>query len=132
MRAGKPFVATNLNGESTMDQYVANVRKYRSLATPQTVEEGRRWYPAMHAVMRAHADTSGLSVDQCAGIYAACSINTPWNRNIALAAQAIADHAAGNPALVNGGTLGMVVNKCRAIVSGADIDQSLSQDEAKA
>lgn len=107
---------------STHDDYVSNILAYYDRASDAERADGAEWYPAMYRIMREHAETSGLTVGQVAAIYAATSINTPWARNLALAAQAIADGG------LNGGTLGMVCRKVNAIIAGADIDTTLTAD----
>jgi hypothetical protein len=102
--------------------YVTSILSVYDRADADAVRDGEDWYPAMFRLMREHAATSGLSVRQCAAIYAATSINTPWARNLELAARAIADGG------LSGGTLGMVVRKVNAIVAGADIDGTLTSD----
>lgn len=108
--------------------YVANIRAVRSMADDDAVRDGRAWYPGMAAIMAAHADETGLTPRQCAAIYAACSINTPWARNLSLAAGALADYAAGREAFATGGTLRMVIEKVYGILTGADIDTTLAAD----
>lgn len=102
--------------------YVDNIRAFYNRASADDIRDGRTWYPAMARIMREHSVRSGLRVAQCAAIYAATSINTPWSRNLALAAQSINDHESGNVALVNGGTLTMVVAKVRNVIASATDD----------
>jgi len=102
--------------------YVTSILHYYDAATDAERADGADWYPAMHRLMREHSTVSGMTVRQCAAIYAATSINTPWARNLELAARAIADGG------LTSGTLGMVVRKVNAIVAGADIDSTLTAD----
>lgn len=106
----------------TDTDYVTNILAYYDRATPDAVRDGQEWYPAMYRIMREHARKSPYSAAQCAAVYAATSINTPWARNLALAAQSIADGG------LYAGTLTMVRNKVNAILSGADIDSALTSD----
>jgi hypothetical protein len=111
--------------------YVSNIRSFYDRASAQDIIDGRTWYPSMARIMREHANRSGLRVRQCAAIYAATSINTPWSRNLALAAQSINDYENGYDALRNGGTLRMVVSKVRRIIASTDdtdIDAILTKD----
>lgn len=100
-----------------------NIRIYRELATDQQIIEGQRWYADMTANIVGHSANSSFSVDQVAGIFAACSINTPWTRNVELAMKAIAESG-----LVNG-TLKMVVSKVNNIIAGKDIAATLTSDK---
>jgi hypothetical protein len=104
------------------DAFVGNIVATFERATDAMLADGADWYPAMFRIMREHAALTSLSVAQCAAIYAATSINTPWARNLALAAQAIAEGG------LHAGTLTMVRNKVNAIINGADIDATLSAD----
>jgi hypothetical protein len=104
--------------------YVESILTVYDKATPADIADGADWYPAMFRLMREHSHVSGLSVRQCAAIYAATSINTPWRRNLVLAAEAIANFG------LQGGTLGMVVRKVNAIIAGDDIDTTLTSDPA--
>jgi hypothetical protein len=114
--------------EYGVDQIVANIRAMRAEATEEDVRDGRAWYPGMLSVMAAHANDTGLSVAQCAAVYAACSINTGWAQNLRNGAGALADFAAGREPFANGGTLGMIIDKVRRIIAGEDIDATLSAD----
>ena len=120
----KAFVAT----DSMRTGWIANILATYRRADEALLADGRAWYPGMHAVMRAHADETGLTVRQCAAIYAANSINTPWARNVSLASGALADIRDGRAPYANGGTLGMIIRKVSAIIDGADIDTTLSAD----
>lgn len=102
--------------------YVASIRHYWAQADAATVAEGRAWYPAIVRTVRREARASGYSVAQVAAVYAANSINTPWDRNQTLASRAIAERG------MVGGTLGMVVRKVNAILAGEDIDSTLTAD----
>jgi hypothetical protein len=100
-----------------------------SRATPAEVATGSDWYPAMAAVMAEHARVTGLTPHACAAVYAATSINTPWQRNLALAARGLADYADGRPILADGGTLGHSIRTARAAVAAPDsagIDAALT------
>lgn len=105
------------------DNHVSNILAVYDRATETELRDGATWYPSMARIMREHAATSNYTSEQCAAVYAANSINTPWARNIALAAKAIADNG------MTGGTLGMVVRKVNAILNGADIDATLTSDK---
>lgn len=109
----------------TTDEYVANILATFDVATPEQVRDGAEWYPAMARIMREHATVTGLSVAQCAGVYAATSINTSWSINLTLAARALADGS------LNGGTLTMVCDKVNAIIGGSDIDTTLTSDDKR-
>lgn len=111
-----------------MDNLVSNIRSMRATASKQDVRDGRAWYSGMLSIMAAHASETGLSIDQCAAVYAATSINTGWAQNLKNGAGALADYAAGNTPFANGGTLGMIISKVRAIIDGAEIDATLSTD----
>jgi hypothetical protein len=102
--------------------YIESILATYDKASEQDIADGTEWYPAMFRLMREHSKRSGYTVAQCAAVYAATSINTPWKRNLVLAAQAIAEHG------LHAGTLGMVCRKVNAILSGADIDSSLTAD----
>lgn len=117
---------------TTEQEYIDNIRSFYDRASDQDIIDGRTWYPSMARIMREHATISGLRVAQCAAVYAATSINMPWARNLALAAQAIHDYEAGYIALRNGGTLTMVVDKVRRIIASnddADINIILTSDK---
>jgi hypothetical protein len=103
--------------------YIDNILAVFDSADEQAVREGTEWYSAMAVIMREHSRLSGYSVAQCAAVYAANSINTPWTRNLALAASAIDNRGMSN------GTLGMVIRKVNAILQGSDIDSTLSKDK---
>lgn len=107
--------------------YVDNILSVWNARTYDQERDGREWYVAMARIMREHAIKSGLTVAQCAAIYAATSINTSWSINLSLAARSIEDRG------LYGGTLGMVCDKVNAIidhgyVSDATIDGILSAD----
>lgn len=104
------------------EDMVANILSVWSVADEVARRDGAEWYPAMFRIMREHATVSGYTVAQCAAVYAANSINTPWARNIALASAAIADRG------MTGGTLGMIVRKVNAILAGGDLDSALTSD----
>lgn len=106
---------------STTD-YIANILSVYDRASDEQRRDGIDWYPAMTRIMREHAAQSEFSIRQCAAVYAATSINTPWARNMVLAAQALKDGS------LNAGTLGMVCRKVNAILAGEDIDSTLSAD----
>src|SRR5688500_4310382 len=120
----KKFVAT----DDMRETWRANILATYRLASDALLADGRAWYPGMSAIMSAHAAETGLSVAQCAAIYAANSINTPWQRNIALAAGVLADISAGNTPYASGGTLRMIIDKVSRIIAGEDIDNTLSAD----
>lgn len=107
------------------DEYVSRILATYDAATPEQVRDGAEWYPAMARIMREHAAITGLSVAQCAGVYAATSINTSWSINLTLAARALSDGS------LNGGTLSMVCDKVNAIIGGADIDATLTTDDKR-
>lgn len=75
---------------------VRNILAVYDAATPEQLAEGASWYPSMNRLMREHAATSTLTVEQVAGIYSATSPNTTFAHNLALATRAIADFNAGN------------------------------------
>lgn len=102
--------------------YTDNILAVYDSATLDQIGDGADWYPAMRRIMREHSATSGLTVRQCAAIYAATSINTPWSRNLALAAKAIEDGG------LHAGTLSMVCRKVNDIIDGADIDTTLTSN----
>lgn len=112
------------NAPFCADDYVTSILAVFDTATPAAIADGTEWYPAMHRIMREHAARSGMTARQCAAIYAATSINTPWKRNMVLAAQAIADGG------LHAGTLGMVCRKVNGIIAGNDIDSTLTSDPA--
>jgi hypothetical protein len=114
--------------EYGMDDLVSNIRSMRASADPDAVRDGRAWYPGMVAIMAAHASDTGLSIEQCAAVYAATSINTGWSQNLKNASAALADYGAGILPFANGGTLGLIISKVRAIIAGADIETTLSAD----
>lgn len=130
--AVKATVKATDDRENAAVDYVANIRAARASASAEFVRDGNAWYPGMAAIMNAHADATGLTVAQCAAIYAANSINTPWQRNIALASGALSDYAAGIAPFANGGTLGMIIRKCHAVIAATDdsaLDNILSADK---
>lgn len=93
-------------------------------ATDDDRANGHNWYRDMVRTIADQAQSSSLTVSQCAAIYAANSINTPWVRNIKLATLAIAQNG------MSGGTLGMIVRKVNAIIDGHDIETTLTADPA--
>lgn len=102
--------------------YVNSILDYYDRADSEALKDGANWYPAMHRIMKEHARTSSVTVAQAAAIYAATSINTPWARNLELAARAIAENG------LTDGTLTMVRRKVAAILAGDDIDTALTAD----
>lgn len=102
--------------------YETNIRSYYERASADQVGEGRAWYRNMAHDLQAEGDRSGLRLAQVAAVYAANSINTPWQRNLALAHRAISDHMAGRDALIDGGTLGMIIGKVRAAIAATSDD----------
>lgn len=103
--------------------YLSAILSTYDAATPDQVNAGTLWYRDMAATMLEHSLTSNLSIAQCAAIYAATSINTPWKRNVQLARIAI------NDGKLERGTLKMVLRKVNAIIAGCDIDTTLTKDK---
>lgn len=102
--------------------YVSSILHHYDMATDGQRAAGADWYPAMAREMAALARESGYSVEQVAAVFAANSINTPWQRNLLLARAAIADRG------MTRGTLSIIVRKVNAILAGADIDSTLTSD----
>ncbi len=75
----------------THDELVANLREWRSTATPAQVEEGREWYPSMSILIAEVAsdafDATGDAVphELAAGVFAAYSQNATWKANVTMA-----------------------------------------------
>jgi len=101
---------------------VAAILRTYDRADDDAIRSGADWYPAMARRMAEHANATGYTVAQCAGVYAANSTNTPWARNLRLASAALADRG------MTGGTLSSVVAKVNAILAGGDLAAILSPD----
>jgi hypothetical protein len=111
-----------------------NVRHYYNVTNDNDRAIGRAWYPGMHAVLSAHAADTGLSVEQCADVYAMASINTPWSRNVAFAASCIADYALdilpGERDPEHAGHLAPVVHGIHRILTMGDTVDDIIGDES--
>ena len=83
-------------------------------ATPQEVIEGMTWYDEAHRLACSISDQFGVSLDVVAGVIAALSPRSKWERNIADGRNIIAAQAAGeDPAAIPVTTFNR--NKARAI-----------------
>lgn len=112
-------------GPYSTNDYVASILRTFDAATDDEFAAGMDWYPSMTRTIAEHATGSTLSMHAIAGIFAATSINTPWKRNVALATMAIENGR------LDGGTLGMVIAKVNAILSGVDVDTALQGDKVR-
>lgn len=99
-----------------LSYYIINILSYRDRATEYEIDAGRAWYPGMRAKMDTFAEDTGLSPDQCADIFAATSINTPWVRNVAIATGWLNDYMHG--VMPTGNHLGNVVKMATHIING--------------
>lgn len=88
---------------------VANIRKYWEMASVDDREAGATWYHDAHVIARRLA---AGDVVKGAGVIAALSPITPWNRNLALAARTFEEQG------LTGGTLGTSVRAANRIFSG--------------
>lgn len=100
---------------------------YRN-ATSAERAEGRRWYDDARALAANLAHTPdhrpGVTLAQSAGVIAALSPLTPWNRNKELALLAVTNHKASQ-------TLGNSVRAADAILNGSDPLTVLKGDKVR-
>lgn len=70
---------------SVLDQgdMVANILQYRSSATPEQVEAGKRWYASAKRLVSVIADATGINDVRVCYAVAALSPRNPWRWNIA-------------------------------------------------
>ncbi len=93
-----------------MTFFADNIRAVLSYATPDQITEGMTWYARAHEIAAAHGDGD---VWRSAGVFAAFSPQTPWNRNIMLATTALDNNRAPE-----GGTLGNSIRAAARILAG--------------
>ena len=83
-------------------------------ATPQEVFEGMAWYDEAHELARSISDQFGVSLDVVAGVIAALSPRSKWERNITDGKNILTAYVTGeDPAAVPVTTFNR--NKARAI-----------------
>lgn len=105
-----------------------NIIRVYGLSTDQERTAGREWYADANrlAVVLAHTPDHrpGVTREQAAGVIAALSPLTPWNRNKELAVRAVSDgHASG--------TLGNSVRAADRILAGEDPLSVLKSDKVR-
>ncbi len=99
--------------------YSANIRRAYEASLPRHRTSGERWYRRMSAICNGHADKLGVTPLAIGQVYAAFSINTPWKRNLSLAARFLRGRAFDD----GKGTLGCSIDKARSsLVYGLHID----------
>lgn len=84
-----------------------NIREVWNRTTPSDITEGFNWYLKAN---RIASRISGGNVSKGAGVIAALSPQTPWDRNIELATEAFKGNF--------GGTFSANVNKAKRILAG--------------
>jgi hypothetical protein len=98
-----------------------------ALATPEEIAAGREWYADARrfaSVLVGANPTRGLTLSTAAGVIAALSPQSPWERNKELALRAVVDgHASG--------TLGNSVRKADRILSGEPVLDVLTSDKVR-
>ncbi|MGP4112947.1 DUF7178 family protein [Streptomyces sp. 4N509B] len=95
--------------------FVRNILRVWQSATVEQEQRGRAWYPAAHQLA---AELTGGDARAGAGVIAALSANTSWQRNLALARTACG-HG------LTRGHLKDALTKAAAIAAGADPAQVL-------
>lgn len=99
--------------------YSANIRRAYERSQPSHRISGERWYRRMSSICAGHADRLGVTPLTIGMVYASFSINTPWKRNLSLAARFLRGRAFED----GKGTLGCSIDKATAsLVYGLPID----------
>jgi hypothetical protein len=103
--------------DAEFTRYVRNITTAWDAATPGQLARGRAWYPVAHDLAGLIA---GGDVRTGAGILAALSANTGWDRTVTLARQCAAGDVHGH--------LPDALAKVTAILAGADPASVLPMD----
>lgn len=109
-----PTKATDADHE----RYVSNIIQAWLDATPEDVRIGLSWYPVAHDLAEILGDGDAR---KGAGVIAALSPQTPWERNCSLAQDAVDGDVHGHS--------GKTLLKVRAILDGADPEDVLPRDK---
>ncbi len=117
---------SNRGSNNNMDAYCTdahctscnNIRTYRMNATDDIINEGNAWYPYVRTLIDSHAARINVHTSIVAGMFAAFSINTPWDRNVSLVTRFV-DCIANNDIDSMYGTLGMSINIARNVYAQA-------------
>lgn len=72
------------------------ITKYYNRLDKSEIQNIVSWYPEAYRIATSLAKVSGYSVEQCAGVLAAISINTGWEDNVKRATNAILGRAYGH------------------------------------
>lgn len=111
-------------------QHVNNIVALVKGASAQQYLDGLTWYSAAHDLAAHLAVKYGVTIRQSAGVIAAVSPQTAWQRNMQLAEKYLSQHAAG--ITPNGGYMRVGINKVIAILSLADPSEDEILDVLKA
>lgn len=105
-----------------------DILKIYALATPEEIVAGCNWYEDARLIASTLAHGSdhrpAVTRDMAAGVIAALSPLTPWERNKELAIRAIVDHEAS-------GTLGNSVRAANRILAGEPVLDVLKSDKVR-
>lgn len=108
---------------------VENILRTYAAATHEERVAGKTWYDAarqlaLNLIHTPDDHRPGVNIEQAAGVIAALSPLTPWERNKELAVRAIGDHAAS-------GTLGNSVKAANRILNGEHPTTVLRADKVR-
>ena len=116
-----PRTLTNLTERGLIPSAEHIIRTYRS-ATDEQMSEGMHWYQDAHSLALALDPSNPL---RAAGVIAALSPMTPWERNKSLAVLAYADG-------VSTGNTNMACGKANRILAGEDVATVLNAPKTTA
>lgn len=103
-----------------------------SKLTPETIAQGKKWFPEARAFNESLAKRSGLSVEQTTAITALTSPRTPWPQNKRLAERVALTHGKytdADPIVAAkhmGGSLSANLGPAIAVARGGDIDSHMT------
>lgn len=109
---------------ANVDVYTGRILAAYDAADPADRAAGLAWYTRAEETMADLARQTGASRRQAAGVTAALSPRTPWNRNLDIAEQVLSAAADGASKAPSVGTKANV-RKAWAIANGADPDAVL-------
>lgn len=112
-------------GKAAMTSTVDNIVRIYFNATREEIAAGKSWYDDARNLAQSLVSTRpGLTLETAAGIIAALSPLTPWERNKELAIRAVSDGEAS-------GTLGNSVRAANRIIDGTHPLQVLKSDKVR-
>jgi hypothetical protein len=105
-------MTTTANLPNGLTVSVDNILRVFRAATARDEIEGMRWYGTARDLCFDLAKANGITLEQCAGIFAALSPRTRWGQNVMLAERCIRDNG------IMVGTLGASMRAATRIAHG--------------